>query len=67
MAGPTFCWHCGKKLRLPHYVVFKDGDGNEHRVHKVCLDDAKESNRKKTVELANLAAYHGDIDGDFDY
>ena len=64
MTGPTFCWHCRKKLRMPYFAVFTDNDGNKHRVHKVCLDDAQETDR---ILTANQSAYHGDIDGDFGY
>lgn len=49
---------------MPYFAVFMDNDGNKHRVHKVCLDDAQEADR---ILTANQSAYHGDIDGDFDY
>ena len=38
MSTPSFCWVCGKKLRLPSFAIAKDQDGNVHRVHKVCLN-----------------------------
>ena len=49
---------------MPYFAVFMDNAGNKHRVHKVCLDDAQEADR---ILTANQSAYHGDIDGDFDY
>ena len=41
----TFCWWCGKKLRLPNFAVTIDPIGNVHKVHVGCrsevIDDMK--------------------------
>ena len=47
--GPTFCWHCNGSLRNAwwfnrddgfRFAKVRDADGNEHRVHGVCVRDA---------------------------
>ena len=69
MASSTsFCWWCGKKLtqfksRTNNGVAVIDPIGNSHIVHKCCEKDAK----GQSMNPANATAYHGDIDGDFDY
>ena len=53
----TFCWHCGKKLKLPYYSEITDPIGNVHKVHKVCMDSAKDgfraSNREREKHTVN--------------
>ena len=34
----SFCWSCGRALRLPHFAEYTDPIGQVHRVHKVCLE-----------------------------
>jgi hypothetical protein len=41
----SFCWHCGKKLKLPYFAEVTDPIGNAHKVHKVCVNDAKDAMR----------------------
>ena len=45
MNKQSFCWYCGKKLKLPYFAEVVDPIGNIHIVHKVCVDGAKESLR----------------------
>ena len=33
----SFCWQCGKALKLPFVSEYIDPAGHSHRVHKVCL------------------------------
>jgi hypothetical protein len=32
----TFCWWCGKKLKLPYHSSISDPIGNVHKVHVKC-------------------------------
>ena len=50
MSKQSFCWHCGKKLKLPYFAKITDPIGNTHKVHKVCYDDAKYSMRAMPYE-----------------
>jgi len=49
------CWHCGKKLVLPHFAELADPLGHVHRVHKACLKDAEKSVRKITADIKAAA------------
>jgi hypothetical protein len=51
----TFCWHCGKKLKLPYFSEITDPIGNTHKVHKVCKNDAKESFRAMDREISHTS------------
>ena len=69
-----YCWHCSKALsNMNHpkkeywFTEIEIEPGRTVKVHKTCQSAAKESIRKLTANIANNAAYHGDIDGDFNY
>lgn len=56
MNAPSFCWHCGgalgKRFRQPGeqatWKTITDPLGNEHRVHAVCEQDAREWMRQRS-------------------
>lgn len=61
---PSFCWHCGKKLRLPVYAEWTDQLGSVHRVHKTCLKDMPRSLTAASVgEHGGGGSYHRSGDG----
>ena len=50
----TFCWWCGKKLKLPFFTTVRDQLGHPQKVHKVCAKDAEKEIRPVTAqETAN--------------
>lgn len=54
MNGPYYCWHCGKKLQLPHYAIVRDRLGHEHRVHKCCAKNAADNLRQLTANIPDV-------------
>jgi hypothetical protein len=56
MEGPVFCWECGRKLRLPHYIE-KEIDGHVRRIHKECQNP-------KMVEMKNKFYHPEDYQDD---
>lgn len=57
----TFCWYCGKKLKLPYYSEITDPIGNIHKVHKVCIDSAKDSFRASNRERERITSNGVDV------
>lgn len=51
MSKQSFCWHCGGKLKLPYFAEITDPIGNTHKIHKVCIDGAKNSFRAMPYEI----------------
>ena len=47
---PSFCWHCGRALKLPSFAIVIDPAGHQHRVHKVCQKDADTKCRLVTAQ-----------------
>lgn len=62
-----FCWHCGKKLaKKPgsteeYFKLIKTRDGNEVKVHVVCVANAIESQRVITAVPKEQSIYSSEI------
>lgn len=56
----SFCWWCGKNLKLPFYTVVTDQLGHQQKIHKCCKAGAEKEVRPVTAQPKPNAGY-GDI------
>ena len=55
----TFCWWCGKKLKLPFFTTVRDQLGHPQKVHKVCAKDAEMEIRPVTAQETANGQFQG--------
>lgn len=53
--GPSFCWHCGGKLKLPYFATVIDPVTHYgYTVHKCCKESATESLKRSQLWAQDL-------------